>query len=213
MKPRFELIIFDFDGTLADSFPWFTGELNQVAKRWGFRAVADSEMDTLRYMSAGAVLRYLGVARWQLPWVAGDIRARMGRDIERIRLFAGVPEMLDALTGSGLRLAIASSNDEANIARVLGPRLLGKLVALECNAALSRKDARLKRLLRRSRTAAPKTVYVGDEVRDIDAARRAGIASGAVTWGYNHPAALAAEHPDLLFHRVADVAKSLSGGK
>jgi len=200
-----KLVIFDFDGTLADSFSWLAGELNQVARRWRFRPVGDGEPEVLRHLSAPAILRHLGVPIWKSPWIARDLRARMARDIEHIRLFDGASEVLDALVAAGLRLAIASSNTEDNIARVLGPRLLEKIEALECRAALLGKHVRLKRLLRRTRIAAAEALYIGDEIRDIEAARRAGISAGAVTWGYNHADALAAERPALLFRELEEI--------
>lgn len=212
MKARFDLIIFDFDGTLADSFSWLAGELNPAARRWGFRTIADSEIEALRHMSAPTILRHLEVPSWKAPWIANDLRRRMARDIHRIGLFDGIPAMLDGLADGGLRLAIASSNAQVNIARVLGPRLLARITALECGAALTGKHVHLKRLLRRLRVPATQALYIGDEVRDLDAARRAGIAAGAVAWGYNHAPRLAAERPALLFDRVADIPHRLLPG-
>ena len=56
---------------------------------------------------------------------------------------------------------------------------------------------------------AAQAIAIGDEVRDIEAARAAGIACGAVTWGYAAPEALRALGPDLVFERMEDIAPSL----
>jgi phosphoglycolate phosphatase len=69
--------------------------------------------------------------------------------------------------------------------------------------------ARLTRLLRRAGVAREQAIYIGDEVRDIDAARRAGMAVGAVTWGYNDASVLRRHGPDLLFERVEDISARL----
>ena len=58
---RYDLVVFDFDGTLADSFPWFCSVLNGVADRYRFRRVEDGEIDTLRGMGASAIVRHLGI--------------------------------------------------------------------------------------------------------------------------------------------------------
>jgi phosphoglycolate phosphatase len=209
MKSAFELVIFDFDGTLADSFPWLAGELKQLARRWSIRAIEDDDIEAMRHMSAAAIIRHLGLPSWKVPWIAADLRARMARDIARIPLFAGVPEMLDELAASRVRLAIASSNAEANVARVLGRRLFQGIEAAECGASLRGKHLRIQRLLRRLDVPAEQAVYIGDEVRDIAAARHAGTASVAVSWGYNRLPALRAERPDLLLNRVEDIPKAL----
>ena len=208
---RFRLVVFDFDGTLADSFPWFAAELNAAARRWGFRPVAPAEREALRHHSAGAILRALGVARWKIPWIARDLRARMAEDIASIRPFDGVPEMLSRLAEAERRLAIATSNTAANVAAVLGAERWAELAALECGIALGGKHRRLRRLCRRLGVPRGEAIYIGDEVRDIAAARRAGLAAGAVTWGYNREPALRAQHPDQLFRDVAEIPALLLG--
>jgi phosphoglycolate phosphatase len=202
---RFELLIFDFDGTLADSFHWFSAELNHVARSWGFREVAPENEALLRQMSADEIFRWLQVPRWKIPWIARDLRRRMARDIDRIGVFDGVAQMLMRFARSECRIALASSNAAANIQQVLGPDLCACIEASECGVALSGKSARLKRLCRKFGIRTDATLYIGDEVRDIVAARRAGVAAGAVTWGYNSEAALVAQRPDLLFRRVEQI--------
>jgi phosphoglycolate phosphatase len=208
-RPSPKLVIFDFDGTLADSFPWFAGVINDVACRWRFRTIEEGEETVLRHMPAGEIFRYLQVPSWKLPMIAADMRRRMSRDIERIALFDGVGYELARLHGAGLRLGIASSNAEANIRRVLGPGLWGLIERSECGVGVTAKHARLKRLLRRARVAPEQAIYIGDEVRDIDAARRAGMGVGAVTWGYNDASVLRRCEPDLLFARVHEISARL----
>jgi len=207
-----QFVIFDFDGTLADSFPWFSEVLGDVADRWGFRRVADGEDEALRHMSASAIFAYLGVPRWKVPLVAADLRKRQALELHRIRLFGGVATLLARLDAAGLRLGVASSNATANVQRVLGAELWGLIDDSECGAGLSAKHRRLRRLLRRARLAPCQALYIGDEIRDIEAARRVGMAAGAVTWGYNRLAALQQHRPDRVFHRVHDIERQLLDG-
>jgi phosphoglycolate phosphatase len=204
-----KLVIFDFDGTLADSFPWFAGAINDVARRWRFRTIAAVEDALLRHMRASDIFRSLQVPTWKVPMIAADMRRRMSREIDRIALFDGVGCELMRLHRAGLRLGIASSNAEANVRQVLGPTLWGLIQFSECGVGISAKHGRLTRLLRRARVAPERAIYIGDEVRDIDAARRAGIAVGAVTWGYNDASLLVACDPDLLFAHVHEISARL----
>ncbi|MCF7977516.1 MAG: HAD hydrolase-like protein [Chromatiaceae bacterium] len=204
-----EAVVFDFDGTLADSFPWFAAELNAVGRDWGFRQVAAEDASRLRHLSADAIFRELRVPRWKLPWIARDLRRRMARDIDQITLFEGIEPLLNRLAVSDLRVAIMSSNTARNIRTVLGPSLYAGIEAFECGAALNGKQQRLKRLSRRLRLPTAALIYIGDEVRDIEAARRAGAKAGAVTWGYNSESALRAKAPDQLFQQIAEIADQL----
>ncbi|MGB5835260.1 MAG: HAD hydrolase-like protein, partial [Thiohalocapsa sp.] len=162
-------------------------------------------------MSASEILQYLGVPDWKVPLMAADMRRRMMRDLGRIGLFVGVEPMLKRLADAGLRLGIASSNAAANIQQVLGSELWQEIHDAECGAAIFAKHVRLTRLLRRARVAPGHAIYIGDEIRDIEAARRAGIAVGAVTWGYNQAGVLRRHEPDLLFEQVHEIADRLLG--
>lgn len=205
-----ELVIFDFDGTLADSFGWFSKALNQSAQRWGFRPIRDRDQaEALRNLGASEILRELGVARWKVPLIARDLRTRMGREIGGIRPFEGVPEMLARLAGADRRLAIASSNAAGNIHQVLGPRCMSRFDALESGIGLGAKHRRLARICRRLNVEPEATIYIGDELRDVQAARRAGISAGAVTWGYNRESALLAGRPQILFRSVTEISAVL----
>jgi phosphoglycolate phosphatase len=206
-QPR--LFIFDFDGTLADSYPWFAAELSVLARRWRFRSVSDEEHEPLRLLSASAIMDHLGVPAWKRPMLAADMRWRMSRDIASIGLFDGVGSMLHALATAGLRIGIVSSNAQRNVDAVLGADLRALIDHCSCGAAISSKHGRLRRLQRRAGLAASEVIYIGDEIRDIVAARRAGIAAGAVTWGYNRAAALRRYGPDLVFDEVAEIAARL----
>ncbi|NBC49425.1 MAG: HAD hydrolase-like protein [Gammaproteobacteria bacterium] len=206
-----ELIAFDFDGTLADSFPWFAAELNAVARDWGFRQIPAEDATRLRRLSAEAIFRELRVPRWKIPWIARDLRRRMARDIDRITLFDGVAPLLNRLAARDRRVAIMSSNTLDNIRTVLGPALCAGIEAFECGAALNGKAQRLKRLSRRTGVPTAAMLYIGDEVRDIEAARRAGATAGAVAWGYNCETVLCAMAPDRLFQAVAELSEQLLG--
>jgi len=202
-------VILDFDGTLADSFPWFVSVLNDVARRWRFKTVGEAEHAALRQLKATEIFRRLEVPGWKLPLIAADMRRRMAQDIDRIALFDGVGEQLERLHATGVCLGLVSSNSAANIRRVLGPRLWGLIPHRECGVGVSAKHGRLTQLLRCAGFAPEQAIYIGDEVRDIDAARRAGMAVGVVAWGYNDAALLRRHRPDLLFEQVHELSTRL----
>ncbi|MEH3144921.1 MAG: HAD hydrolase-like protein [Methylobacterium frigidaeris] len=205
----YRLVILDFDGTLADTLPWFAGVLNEAAIRYGFRTVAPDEVETLRGLDARAVMRRLAVPRWKLPLIVGHMRARAARDAAGLALFPGIPDLLARLRGGGISLALVSSNREDVVRRVLGPEGAALIGHFACGASLFGKAAKFRAVVRASRIPPAEVLCLGDELRDHQAASRAGLAFGAVTWGYTRPEALLAAGPAHCFDGPEAVAAAL----
>jgi phosphoglycolate phosphatase len=201
----YSLVIFDLDGTLADSMPWFLRNVNDVADRFGFRRVADEDIEPLRHASTREILARLQVPLWKLPVIARYMRRLKSEQAASIALFPGVGTMLRTLADHGMRLALVSSDTEAN-ARVKLGELAELFCCFDCAASIFGKPAKFRRVLKRADVSAARTIAIGDETRDIEAARAVGIACGAVTWGYAAPQALRAREPDLVFERLEDIA-------
>ena len=206
---NYALAIFDLDGTLVDSFPWFLGVVNDVAGDYGFRRIDDAEVESLRHAGPREILRRLEVPLWKLPAIARHMRALKREQLQATPLFEGVPAMLQALRAAGLTLALVSSDSEDNARRQLGDNA-ALFSQFACGASLFGKAAKFRSVTRRCGIAAARTIAIGDEMRDIEAARAAGIACGAATWGYAAASALVALQPDRVFVSVGDIAEQLA---
>jgi phosphoglycolate phosphatase len=202
----YDLAIFDFDGTLADSAEWFFAAYDGVAARFGLRRASRVELEGMRSLGTREIMRRLDVPMWKLPLIARDMRRRMAGDIAGIALFAGIGDALAALRGRGVTLAIVSSNAEANVRAVLGDDLAGRIAYWGCGTALFGKAKKLRQAMRACGVAPGRTILIGDETRDVEAAQAAGIASGVVLWGYAAPAALIAAGPTVVLAEVGEVA-------
>ena len=205
MRPS--LVIFDLDGTLVDSFPWFLRTINDVADRFGFRRVGEDEIEPLRHMGSRAILKSLNVPLWKLPRIGNHMRGM--KAAADIPLFAGTETMLRALKDGGIRLALVSSDNEANARRQLGAENAALFSDFGCGASIFGKAAKFRRVIRRAGIAPGQALAIGDETRDIEAARAAGIACAAVTWGYAAPQALRGHAPDMVFDRIEDIGLAL----
>jgi len=206
----YRLVLFDFDGTLADSFGWFADHLNQAAARFKARPIAPAEIEALRDLDAATVARNFKVPFWKIPGIASYMRSLMAAEPVGVGLFPGVPETLRGLRASGCELAIVSSNSEDNVRRILGPDNVGLISHFQCGVGLFGKASKLRGVLKKARVPSDEAVFVGDEGRDIDAARAAGVKAAAVTWGYNHACLLKAHRPDLLLEKVEDLSAHLA---
>jgi phosphoglycolate phosphatase len=206
---KYRLAIFDFDGTLADSFPWFLQVVNEAADVYRFRRIEEVEREALRGYDARRIIRHLHLQMWKVPLVARWMRRRMAGDISTIGLFPGVTEMLRRLDETGMTIAVVSSNAEANIRHVLGAENAARVRHFGCGASLFGKRPLLRRALRACGVPPANAIAIGDEVRDLEAARAERIAFGAVAWGFTRVDALAARGPEEVFESVDDIAERL----
>ncbi|RUP00642.1 HAD hydrolase-like protein [Hyphomicrobium sp.] len=206
---RYTLVIFDLDGTLADSFPWFIGSLNTVADAFRLRRVGEDEIEPLRRADVPEILKHLGVPRWKLPMIARYMRKLKSTELHTISLFPGVEDMLRTLKAGGVTLTLVSSDNEENAKVVLGPDNAALFSQYNCSAALFGKAGKFRRVMRRAGVEPHRVLAIGDEARDLNAARAAGIDFAAVTWGYTAPEKLRTFNPDIVFERIEDIGAKL----
>ncbi|HEY5800351.1 MAG TPA: HAD hydrolase-like protein [Burkholderiaceae bacterium] len=199
------LAIFDFDGTLADTFPFFVSVHNTLAERYQFRSIGHEEIDALRHHGAREVMRQVGLPRWKFPFVARAFMKLMKAEQSGIALFDGVEAALAELAASGTVLAVVSANSYDNIVRILGPQAAAHFRYFECGVSMFGKTRRLKRVLKLSGVAAHEAMYIGDQKTDLEAAHDAGMAFGAVAWGYAHLVSMRKLGVEREFHTVAEL--------
>ena len=204
----YSLVIFDLDGTLADSFGWFLRHVNDVADRFSFRRVADEDIEELRHAGSREIVARLEVPAWKIPLIARHMRRLKAQHLSDIALFAGAEAMLRTLKAGGLQLALVSSDSESNARRLLG-EAAAHISWFDCGASIFGKAAKFRRVVGRAGVPPSQVISIGDETRDIEAARAIGVACGAVSWGYAAPAKLRALGPDLMFERMEDIAARL----
>lgn len=206
---KYKLVIFDFDGTLADSFPYFLSTINNLAATYNFPPINLDEVDKLRGMDARQLMKGAKLPAWKIPLIANAFIRQMARDIEQIHLFEGIPDLLKRLSDQGVQLAIVSSNSEENIRRVLGPAIAALITYFGCGTSLFGKQYKFKKSMSKLGIKASEVLCVGDEVRDLEAAKEVNVAFGAVTWGYTQIDALKTHHGITLFYTVDDILQTV----
>jgi phosphoglycolate phosphatase len=206
---KYKLVIFDFDGTLADSMDWFVQMVNSVAIRYSFKQVAMDEVDALRSLSALQLVRHLEIPLWKIPMIANHLRQRMHEDREGIARFAGVDELLRYLHGQGATLALVTSNSLPNVQHVLGEENLALMRYIECDVSMLGKRSRFRKVVRQCGVNPGEAITIGDEIRDIEAANHERIPFGAVAWGYTHIDALMAHAPAEVFLQMEDIIRQI----
>lgn len=201
MKP---VAIFDFDGTLCDSFALFVETLNELAHVYRFRSVSPDEVAPLRELSTREIMRKLDIAMWKLPWIVRSARRRMRTRLAELPAFPGIRDALQELGRRGVRCGILTSNSEGLVREFIARESL-PIHFIHAGSSLFGKPRALRRLLRAQAAVPGESWMIGDEIRDVEAARANGVRSVAVSWGYHSEAALARARPDRLLRSPGEL--------
>jgi len=200
-----ELILFDFDGTVADTLEISHGILNDLAVEFRFRPLPREELDLARDMGTREFIRHLGISNWRVPKIAKRGLQLLHERIESVNPIAGMPEVLSELHGRGHRIGILTSNSESNVSAFLSRHNLPYFHFIRTSSKLFGKGRQMKKILKEEKASPSSTLYVGDETRDIEAAKETGLRMAAVAWGYNSAATLRALDPDHLLHTPSEL--------
>lgn len=198
-------LIFDFDGTLADTLGMAIPELKKFMA--GTRTIDDAMIERLRGMSARQAFKAMGIRWWQIPRIIYLGHQLVSKEIGNIKTFDGMLDVLERLRAQGLTMMIVSSNSTKNINQFLLANNMESYFEdrVYGGAGLFDKASALRKIVKKSQLDIDQCRYIGDEVRDIEAARKAGMHAVSVTWGYNNRTALEAAHPEVLVDHPKDL--------
>ena len=206
---KYKLVIFDFDGTLADSYPFFLGVQNELAKKYNFRQLTEEELKAIDGDPLEIVKR-AGMPLWKLPFTMVSARRMLSERIDQIPLFEGVLKTMEALSKKGAMLSMITSNSYANVAKKLGADTVSLFRNPQFKTSLFGKGARLKKLISKTRIDPAKVIYIGDEVRDVKSAKSQHVPFGAVSWGYTSLDTLRKYSPEEVFHSMEEIVEIVS---
>lgn len=202
---KYRLAIFDFDGTLADSFPFFIRVFNQLAEQHGFKAIDPEMAPAFRHYNARQMMEQVGMPAWKLPFVAKSFISLMKQNAASISLFEHIDQVLLHLVDKGITLAIVSSNSYDNVSQILGPANTKLISQFECGMSIFGKTTRIQKVIKKTGIPFSEVIYIGDQVTDLEAARKEKVAFGAVSWGYGSIESLRAHFPEEEFDNVSDI--------
>lgn len=192
-------IIFDFDGTLADSMQLMIESYNLAAHTYGCKKVEPEDVAQLRSMHLRDILYLLKIPYLKLPFLLYSTLSFYKAKISMVKIFDGVAEMLCSLKVLGYDLYIVSTNNTDTIECFLKEHDLTFFKGVySCGSNMFGKDTVIKEIMKKEGVDFANAFYIGDELRDIDAGHQVGMKVIAVSWGYNSRAMLASRKPDAI---------------
>jgi phosphoglycolate phosphatase len=200
-----KLVIFDFDGTLANTFPLVLSMLDELAEKFRTRKLNHEDLPHLRHYPPMKIMRMHRVKIWQVPSILRYTRLRMRGKAHLITRFEGIDEVIRNLSSRKIKLGIVTTNTRSIVEQVLGAELFKLFDYFVGEVSLFGKPKALKKVLSQSGCLNSEALAIGDEIRDLDAAARANIPFGAVSWGFSSPEALRARAPLFTFTHPAQI--------
>lgn len=189
-------IIFDLDGTLADSIPVLLdiiNEMNVIERKLTLK-----DYQKAKNLTVKEILKEFNVPLWRAPGLLVKGRAELTKRIDEVPFFAGMDKTVKQLNKQH-RLFVMSSNSLVNVQKFLEIHgIKDQFEEVYGGVGIFSKAKMLRKIIKDYSIDITQTYYVGDEVRDVEAAKKAGLKSIAVTWGFNGEKFLRAHGPDFL---------------
>jgi len=201
-----KVIFFDFDGTIADTLNSIVCITNRLAVEFGHKPISAAEIARIKNLSSRQIIKQSGISILKFPLLVAKVKTELNAEISKIQSFPEMKATLLELRKRVDKIGILSSNSKDNIFAFLELNDMDYLFDfIYTEAALFSKSRVIKKVLKQEKIAPTESVYVGDETRDIEAAKRSKVTAIAVSWGFNSAAALAQSNPDFLIHQPAEL--------
>lgn len=206
-----KVIIFDFDGTIADTVDALVGIANRLALQFDYVQITPQELALLRNLTSREIIKYSGISVFKIPFLVKRVKSELKNKIHEFKPIPGIQEALIELKAHGYKLGIITSNSKDNVSEFLKSNDLATLFDfIYSGVTIFGKTTIINNVLRQNQLKPQEVIYVGDETRDIEASKKANIQVIAVTWGFNSPEVLARQKPDFLIHKPVELLEVLN---
>ena len=179
-------VLFDFDGTIADSIPWIFKEINSHTTEYGFQPIPPDKFEAFRSSTLPELVKQFNISLFKLPFFIATMRREIKKDIDKMGLCKGMKELLLSLQKKGYRMGVVSSSPKENIEAFLKRYDLDMFEFIHSELNIFGKSAALEGVMREYDMKKEEAIYVGDEIRDIEACKAIGLDVISVTWGFNN---------------------------
>lgn len=204
---KYKCIIFDFDGTLANSENVIFYAYNVLARKYGYKEITREYVEELKHLHIHNVAKDL-----EIPYLKVFPLIKKGQKIvkEHSSLMnpyeENLKDILENLKDMVSYMGIISSNTKKNIKSFLKEEKIDTMDFIVSSPLFS-KENKIKKIMKKFELEPQDILYVGDETRDIEACKKAKVDVASVTWGYNTKELLSKENPTYFIDALEDLFK------
>ena len=203
-------VIFDFDGTLADSNHLFMKAWNLYADQYHYDRVTEEDLVTSRNLTIHERAKKYRFPMHKLPIILPKVNRYFKEHIDEVQLFEGILEMLNSIQQAGYTIVIISSNAKENIELLLKQQKVHVVSQVLTSSRLFGKDTVIKKFMKQQKLTQDDVLYVGDEIRDIIACNKVGVPFVWVSWGLDGYELIEKENPSYVVHSPKELSELLA---
>jgi len=204
-QPKFKNIIFDFDGVIADTLPFAVESALEINRELKLLPSERVNPEELRSIDMHEFVKSFRLSKLQILFYLLKYRSKLSKKICETPVFQGIPEVLTELKIRNIKIGIATSNQKGLVLKFLKSHNIDNFDFIFSTIRLFHKEKLLNAAIKKYGLSRPETLYIGDEIRDITAARSAGIKIASVTWGFNFESVLTEHKPDFIIYRPSEL--------
>jgi HAD superfamily hydrolase (TIGR01662 family) len=177
-------VIFDFDGTIGDTLPVGIEIVNELSDKYGYRKITAEDVPRFQKMEATQILKEMKVSLPKALLIGREVLRMLADRLDTVNIFDGIKDVIETLKYQGYRVGIITKNDLEIVKKILEKTNI-QVDFLEKDDTFFKKEKSIKKTMTKQNISPEEVVYVGDELRDIEAARKAGIRIISICWGFN----------------------------
>jgi len=198
---RFKNYIFDFDGTIANTLYTSLAVAKDINSRYKIIKGDLPSIEEIRNLSSRDLYAQLHLSKIQLFYFTFLFLNGLSKEIPNSEAVFDMKETLEYLKSAECVIGIVTSSRKKPVKKFLEKNNMPIFDFVDSSIHVFGKDKVLRRVLKKYNLNPLETVYIGDETRDIDAARKAGIHACSVTWGLNSEQVLKQSNPDFIISK------------
>ena len=205
-----KVVLFDFDGTIADTYNAIVKITNQLSSEFGYKTLKEDELLLLKNLTSRQIVKLSEISIFKIPFLVRRVRTELSKEIAALPPIRGITSILFELKSRGYILGIVTSNDKENVEIFLRKNRLDSLFSyVYSSTSIFGKHRVIDRAIKNNRLNKADIIYVGDETRDIRSSRKSGVGVAAVSWGFNSAEILQECKPDYLINTPKELLKAI----
>lgn len=206
-----KVILFDFDGTIADTYQAIANITNQLSTEFGYKALDSEELLLIKNLSSREIVQRSEISLFKLPFLVRRVRLELSKEIAELEPIADIDRALLSLKNQGYVLGIVTSNHQENVDIFLAKNQLNHLFRYTYSSTgIFGKHRVINQAIKEHGLNKSEVIYVGDETRDIRSARKSRIPVIAVGWGFNSAQILAEYQPDYVVNNPSELLEAIA---
>ena len=200
------LVLFDYDGVIADSLQHNVEICRECGVRLGFHSFPPLDdvrnMDNMTFEDLGSLM---GLTKDETEAFTRCVFERLTSRVDKLSVFPGIQELLKVLSKTHI-LAIVTTNTEDSVLNFLEKNGLSDYISSVSGGNRSgSKSDRTVELIKKFGVQKDRVYLIGDTVSDISEAKKAGVKSIAVTWGFQEKERLLSKRPDIVVNTPGEI--------